>query len=150
MTKEDILNIQFDWANGIIEMGKLSNKRKSLESFTTKFLDKLYNFEDKVLFKPTKAREEQFRNDFDSAFSYFIAGEDRKCIEDLGFALSNWTEIIFDNSDIIIHGDIALAMGNYSFKNNESSIKVEYSFVYKKYGDSIKIILHHSSIPYQV
>ena len=58
--------------------------------------------------------------------------------------------IIFDNSDIIIHGDIALAMGNYSFKNNESSIKVEYSFVYKKYGDSIKIILHHSSIPYQV
>jgi len=40
-------------------------------------------------------------------------------------------------------------MGNYFFTDIKgNTIKVEYSFVYKKIGDSIKIILHHSSLPY--
>ncbi len=103
-----------------------------------------------VLFKPTKAANEQFRNSKGSAFSYFIAGDNRECQEDNGFALSNWTEILFDNSNIIINEDIAIAMGNYTFKNEASKIKVEYSFVYKNYGDEIKIILHHSSLPYKI
>jgi len=64
--------------------------------------------------------------------------------------LSNWSEIVFDNSNIIINDDIAVAMGNYTFKNEESNIKVEYSFAYKDYGDEIKIILHHSSLPYKI
>ena len=75
---------------------------------------------------------------------------DRVCEEDDGFALSNWSEILFDNSNIIINEDIGIAMGNYTFKNETSNIKVEYSFVYKKYGDEIKVILHHSSLPYKI
>ena len=31
---------------------------------------------------------------------------------------------------------------------NGDKTKVEYSFVYKKVGDSLKIILHHSSLPF--
>ena len=131
-------------------MGELSNDRDSLESFTSDFLDKIYDFENQVLFKPTKAANEQFRNSKGSAYSYFIAGDDRECQEDNGFALSNWTEILFDNSNIIINEDIAIAMGNYTFKNEASKIKVEYSFVYKNYGNEIKIILHHSSLPYKI
>ncbi len=103
-----------------------------------------------MLFKPTKAANEQFRNTKRSAYSYFIAGDGRECQEDNGFALSNWTEILFDNSNIIINEDIAIAMGNYTFKNEASKIKVEYSFVYKNYGNEIKIILHHSSLPYKI
>ena len=150
MRKEDIINIQKEWASGIIKMGELSNDRDSLESFTSDFLDKIYDFQNQVLFKPTKAANEQFRNSKGSAFSYFIAGDDRECQEDNGFALSNWSEILFDNSNIIINEDIAIAMGNYTFKNEVSKIKVEYSFVYKNYGDEIKIILHHSSLPYKI
>ncbi len=150
MRKEEIIKIQKEWASGIIKMGRLSNERKSLESFTSDFLDKIYDFNNQVLFKPTKASNKQFRNTKDSAVSYFIAGDDRECEEDNGFALSNWTEILFDNSDIIINEDIAIAMGNYTFKNETTNIKVEYSFVYKKYGDIIKIILHHSSLPYKI
>ncbi len=149
MKEDDIINIQNEWASGIIKMGKLSNDRDSLESFTSKFLDKIYDFDNQVLFKPTKAANEQFRNSKGSAISYFIAGDDRECEEDNGFALSNWTEILFDNSNIIINEDIAIAMGNYTFKNEVSKIKVEYSFVYKNYGDEIKIVLHHSSLPYK-
>ena len=150
MREEDIINIQKEWASGIVKMGELSNDRDSLESFTSDFLDKIYDFQNQVLFKPTKAANEQFRNSKGSAYSYFIAGDDRECVEDIGFALSNWTEILFDNSNIIINEDIAIAMGNYTFKNEASKIKVEYSFVYKNYGDEIKIILHHSSLPYKI
>ena len=150
MRKEEIINIQKEWASGIVKMGELSNDRDSLESFTSDFLDKIYDFQNQVLFKPTKAANEQFRNSKGSAYSYFIAGDDRECQEDNGFALSNWTEILFDNSNIIIEEDIAIAMGNYTFKNEASKIKVEYSFVYKNYGDEIKIILHHSSLPYKI
>ena len=150
MREEDIINIQKEWASGIVKMGKLSNDRDSLESFTSDFLDKIYDFDNQVLFKPTKAANEQFRNTKGSAYSYFIAGDNRECQEDNGFALSNWTEIIFDNSNIIINEDIAIAMGNYTFKNEASKIKVEYSFVYKNYGNEIKIILHHSSLPYKI
>ena len=130
MREEDIINIQKEWALGIVKMGELSNDRDSLESFTSDFLDKIYDFDNQVLFKPTKAANEQFRNSKGSAYSYFIAGDDRECQEDNGFALSNWTEILFDNSNIIINEDIAIAMGNYTFKNEASKIKVEYSFVY--------------------
>ena len=150
MREEDIINIQKEWASGIVKMGELSNDRDSLESFTNDFLDKIYDFDNQVLFKPTKAANEQFRNSKGSAYSYFIAGDDRECQEDNGFALSNWTEILFDNSNIIINEDIAIAMGNYTFKNEASKIKVEYSFVYKNYGNKIKIILHHSSLPYKI
>ena len=150
MREEDIINIQKEWASGIVKMGELSNDRDSLESFTSDFLDKIYDFQNQVLFKPTKAANEQFRNSKGSAYSYFIAGDDRECQEDNGFALSNWTEILFDNSNIIINEDIAIAMGNYTFKNEASKIKVEYSFVYKNYGDEIKVILHHSSLPYKI
>jgi len=150
MREEDIINIQKEWASGIVKMGELSNDRDSLESFTSDFLDKIYDFDNQVLFKPTKAANEQFRNSKGSAYSYFIAGDDRECQEDNGFALSNWTEILFDNSNIIINEDIAIAMGNYTFKNEGSKIKVEYSFVYKNYGNQIKIILHHSSLPYKI
>ena len=150
MREEDIINIQKEWSSGIVRMGELSNDRDSLESFTSDFLDKIYDFDNQVLFKPTKAANEQFRNSKGSAYSYFIAGDDRECQEDNGFALSNWTEILFDNSNIIINEDIAIAMGNYTFKNEASKIKVEYSFVYKNYGNEIKIILHHSSLPYKI
>jgi len=149
ITKEDIIKAQKEWSEGIIKMGQISDNRALLESFVSDFLDDVYNFQKKVLFKPTKAKIEQFRNNKESAVSYFIAGDDKKCKEDNGFALSNWSKITFENSDIIINKNQGLAMGNYTFENNESKIKVEYSFGYIKINESIKITLHHSSIPYQ-
>ena len=149
MTEQDIIKVQNSWSEGIIRMGQIANDRESLKIFVSDFLDRLYNFDDQVLFKPTKAKDIQFRNDKNSATSYFIAGDDRKCNEDSGFALSNWSKITFENSDIILGEEHALAMGNYTFENDNTKIKVEFSFGYKKVNDLIKINLHHSSIPYQ-
>ena len=149
ITKEDIIKAQKKWSEGIIKMGEISNNRVLLQSFVSEFLDDVYNFQEKVLFKPTKANIEQFRNNKESATSYFIAGNNKKCDEDNGFALSKWSNIKFENSDIIINENQGLAMGNYTFENSDTKIKVEYSFVYIKINDSIKISLHHSSIPCQ-
>ena len=149
MTKEDIIKAQKEWSEGIIRMGEISDNRESLELFVSDFLDRLYNFDYQVLFKPTKARDIQFRNDKKSAISYFIAGNDRECDEDTGFALSNWSKITFENKDIILGKEYAIAMGNYTFENNNSKIKVEFSFGYTKVNGLVKINLHHSSIPFQ-
>ena len=149
MTKEDIIKAQKEWSEGIIKMGEISDNRESLELFVSDFLDRLYNFDDQVLFKPTKARDIQFRNDKKSAISYFIAGNDRECDEDTGFALSNWSKITFENKDIILGKEYAIAMGNYTFENNNSKVKVEFSFGYIKVNGLVKINLHHSSIPFQ-
>tara|TARA_B100000530_G_C15805683_1_gene427450 strand:- start:188 stop:640 length:453 start_codon:yes stop_codon:yes gene_type:complete len=149
MTEQDIFKAQNSWSEGIIKMGQISNDRSSLELYVSDFLDRLYNFDDQVLFKPTKAKDIQFRNDKNSAISYFIAGNDRECNEDKGFALSNWSKITFQNNDIILGEEHAMAMGNYIFENKNSKIKVEFSFGYIKVNGLVKINLHHSSIPFQ-
>ena len=148
MKREDIINAQKHWSDGIIKMGKISKNKFELESFVSSFLDKIYDFDNNVLFKPTKAQKIQFRNSKEAATSYFIGGN-TKYKEDNGFALSKWSKIIFENSDIIISDNFGLAMGNYIFENDNSRIKVEYSFVYKEMNNSIKVILHHSSIPFK-
>ena len=101
-----------------------------------------------VQFKPTKASEFQFRNDFDSALSYFI-GNNPSFAEDSGFALNPWVDVKFKNDSINVFDNFGLAMGNYFFTDLKGEkTKVEYSFVYRREGKSLKIILHHSSLPY--
>ena len=148
--KEKIIEVQKKWGNGIIKMGELSDDKDSLEEFTNNFLHEIYNFEgDQLLFKPSKASEIQFRNTKEKTISYFIAGDDRKCSEDQGFALAKWEKISFENSQIKIINDLGFATGNYCFENESTKIKVEFSFGYIEIDNSIKIFLHHSSIPYK-
>ena len=147
--KKLILEYQNKWASGIVEIGKTKNNFKESVSVTTKFINELYDFENgNVQFKPTKASEKQFRNDFESALSYFI-GNNTDFSEDSGFALNPWVSVEFENDRLKVYDDIGIAMGNYFFiDQNGDKTKVEYSFVYKKVGDSLKIILHHSSLPF--
>ena len=118
--KEKIINAQKKWADGIIRMGELSNDISSLQDYANNFLEEMYDFENKqLLFKPTKASKTQFRNTREMTLSYFIAGENKECDEDQGFALSKWNKITFENSQITINGDLGFAMGNYYFENEK-------------------------------
>jgi len=56
----------------------------------------------------------------------------------------------FENEDILVSGPTAMAMGNYFFTNTTGvETKVEYSFGYFiDSDDSLRINLHHSSLPY--
>ena len=102
------------------------------------------------MFKPTKCELDQFRPTKPEALSYFIAGEDRVCKEDKGFAINPWIKVRFENSGFILDERRAIAMGNYYFTDLEGhEAKVEYTFGYKLMDGQLKIDLHHSSFPYK-
>lgn len=151
ITKEQVIEAQNEWGAGVVKIGTLKDKRNECELFASEFLDKLYSFETApVLFKPTKCAVQQFRPTKAEALSYFIAGEDRACAEDTGFAINPWIKVRFENSNLILEEDRAIAMGNYFFtdvENNEA--KVEYTFGYHLAEGQLKIDLHHSSFPYK-
>ena len=150
LTKEQVIQAQNEWGAGVVKIGSLKDNRSECETFTSDFLDKLYSFETgPVLFKPTKCELEQFRPTKSEALSYFIAGENRKCEEDKGFAINPWTKVRFENSNFILEENRAIAMGNYFFTDLDGNeAKVEYTFGYKLEDGQLKIDLHHSSFPY--
>jgi hypothetical protein len=150
ITKEQVLDAQKKWGEGVVKIGSLKETRSACEAFASQFLDERYTFESgPVLFKPTKCTEEQFRPSKAEALSYFIAGDDRKCKEDQGFAITPWTNVRFENSEFILEENRAIAMGNYFFTDlNDNVAKVEYTFGYKLINGELKIDLHHSSFPY--
>ncbi|TCI94771.1 hypothetical protein [Tenacibaculum sp. M341] len=152
ITKEQVLAAQENWGNGVVKIGSLKEERTNCVNFTSEFLDDLYAFElGTVLFKPTKCEVEQFRPSKAEAQSYFIAGDDRACKEDKGFAIQPWTKVRFENAGIILQEDRAIAMGNYFFTTVEGDeAKVEYTFGYKLVDGKLKIDLHHSSFPYKI
>ena len=150
ITKELVEETQKDWGNGVVTIGKLKDDRSKCENFTNAFVEKLYAFTSgPVLFKPTKCSIQQFRLTKPEAISYFIAGENRECFEDKGFAIEPWTAVRFENACLILEKNRALAMGNYYFTDLDGDeTKVEYTFGYKIVDDLIKIDLHHSSFPF--
>ena len=150
ITKNKIIEAQKKWGDGIVKMGSLMDNKSDCIDFTTSFLNTMYDFKNgKVLFKPTKASKEQFRTEFDMAFSYFIGGENSYCKEDDGFAMKPWIKVEFSNSGFIIDEKRAIAMGNYFFTDsNGNTVKVEYTFGYKFLNNNLVIDLHHSSLPF--
>jgi len=152
ITKKQVLEVQNIWGEGVIKIGSLKESRFECEKFASEFLDKLYAFElGTVLFKPTKCEIEQFRSSKAEALSYFIAGNDRACNEDKGFAINPWTKVRFENADVILDENRAIAMGNYFFTDlDRNEAKVEYTFAYKLVDNTLKIDVHHSSFPYTI
>lgn len=151
ITKDQVLEVQQKWGNGVVKIGLLKENRTECETFASAFLDQRYAFGlGTVLFKPTKCETEQFRSTKPEALSYFIAGDDRVCLEDKGFAIQPWTKVRFENTGFILDEKRAIAMGNYFFTDlNGNEAKVEYTFGYKLIEGELKIDVHHSSFPFE-
>jgi len=148
--EEDVLSIQKEWADSIISIGKIFLNKGNYRQEAEKTLKKLYAFDiSNVLFKPTFASQNQFRNSFEDALSYFVGGNIE---EDNGFAIKPWFKIRFSENKIVISHDSAIAMGNYYFtsvEDKKNETKVEYTFGYiKDKKGNLRINLHHSSIPH--
>ena len=150
ITQKQVVSAQNEWGAGVVKIGSLKDIRTECEAFTSEFLDTLYASEQgTILFKPTKCTIEQFRPTKAEALSYFIAGDDRACAEDKGFAINPWTKVRFENEGFILEENRAIAMGNYFFTDLDGNeAKVEYTFGYKLVDGKLKIDLHHSSFPY--
>lgn len=150
ITEQAVIDVQKEWGEGIVAISKTHSDEGDFKARATEHINTLYAYgEDgaKVMFKPTLAAEDQFRETFDEALSYFIGQEGT---EDKGFAISGWTNVRWESNGIYTDDDSAMAMGNYYFTGPDGKeTKVEYTFGYILDDEGkLKINLHHSSVPY--
>ena len=147
ISEQTVIDAQNAWGEGIVAISRVHTDGGDYTARATRHINDLYAYgETDVMFKPTLAAEDQFRETFDEALSYFIG---REGSEDSGFAISGWTNVRWENNGIYTNDTSAMAMGNYYFTDPDGNeTKVEYSFGYVLIDGSLKINLHHSSLPY--
>lgn len=150
ITNDQVENAQQTWGQGIVRIGQSFIEKQDYEQTAKTHIETLYAYQlGPVLFKPTKAADQQFRGTPEEALSYFVA-TNKACPEDKGFAIQPWTKVRFENTGMVVNETTALAMGNYYFTDTEGTeTKVEYSFGYILDNEGqLRINLHHSSVPY--
>ncbi|MEO0930343.1 MAG: phosphoribosyl-AMP cyclohydrolase [Pseudomonadota bacterium] len=148
ISEQAVIDAQTAWGEGIVAISETHTTGGDYAARATAHINNLYAYGmTDVMFKPTLAADDQFREDFDQALSYFIGSEGT---EDTGFAIRGWTNVRWENNGIFTTEDAAIAMGNYYFTGPDGTeTKVEYSFGYvMDDAGQLKINLHHSSLPY--
>ena len=153
ITETDLAKARTAWGDGLIAISKAYDESgiEGARAIAGDLLDALYGFEfGPVLFKPTLSGGAQtFRTDRTGTLSYFI-GDNSDFPQDTGFALKSWREVVSETSSFFIEGDIAMWMGWVTFTSKDGDVvKVDKSFGYRRAEDgSLKLVLHHSSLPY--
>jgi hypothetical protein len=157
VTEADVQIAQEAWASAIKTISRTHREGGDYVQAAANAAADLYAYgQSNVLFKPTKAAEQPFRPTGEEALSYFVGGRAvaNGYDEDTGFAINGgkgWSDVEFANHQIDLNGHVAIAMGIYYFTcaTTGNKDKVEYTFGYKKgVGGSVRIFLHHSSLPY--
>ncbi|CAE7183316.1 unnamed protein product, partial [Symbiodinium pilosum] len=157
VSENEVRVAQKAWSDAIKNISKVYLEGGDYITVAGKAAGELYAYGHcNVLFKPTKAKDCQFRPMASQAMSYFVGSHavDEGIPEDAGFAINGgkgWSEVVFDNHQINVMGEVAIAMGNYYFTScaDGSKTKVEYTFGYRKNADGkVRIFLHHSSVPF--
>merc|ERR1719424_1145595 len=157
VTEVEVRKAQATWAASIKAISKTYLDGGDYVQAAANAAAELYGYgHSNILFKPTKAAEKQFRPMAADAMSYFVGGDavEGGLKEDAGFAINGgkgWADVVFDNHNVDLNGNTAIAMGNYYFTcaTSGSKTKVEYTFGYKRCPDgNVRIFLHHSSVPY--
>jgi hypothetical protein len=157
VTEADVLAVQSKWADAIANISATHKAGGDFIQAAADAAGELYAYgHSDVLFKPTKAAEYQFRPTPESAMSYFVGGVNVAdgYAEDGGFAINGgkgWAKCVYDNHNIVLKNEVAVAMGNYVFTcaTTNDEVKVEYTFGYQRCDDGVvRIFLHHSSVPY--
>merc|ERR1712048_1150492 len=143
VTEEDVIAVQNAWAGAIKRISQVYKDKGDYVKTAADAAGELYAYgKYNVLFKPTKAAEHQFRPTPEEAMSYFVGCKavNNGYVEDGGFAINGgkgWSDCVYENHQIEVMGDVAIAMGNYYFTcatTGEKS-KVEYTFGYQRCDD---------------
>ena len=148
VTVDEVTAAQVAWGEGIVAISAVHAEDGDYEARAREHIDTLYAYGvAPVMFKPTLAADDQFRETYDEALAYFIGKEGT---EDKGFAISGWTNVRWDDVLTYADSDSAMSMGNYFFTGPDGSeTKVEFSFGYVRNEEGDLVInLHHSSLPY--
>jgi len=152
ITLDEVSSAQKSWGEALVQIGKAGAEGKDPRPVAQAAIAKLYHYASTpVLFKPTLTHGHQtFRNTAEGALAYF-AGGDPAFPDDKGFALKPWTSVRFQTSGFFADGNTALWQGNVWVTDTEGGeVMVDKSFGYQRSADgSLRIVLHHSSLPYK-
>ncbi len=155
INENELAAARLAWGDGMIAISKAYEKSgiDNAKIVANEILDQLYGFEfGPVLFKPTLSGGNQtFRSNKEGTLSYFI-GNNPKYPLDSGFGIKYWYEFKSETSSIFVEKNIAMWMGWVTLIDKKGvQVKVDKSWGYKKTENgALKIVLHHSSLPYEV
>jgi hypothetical protein len=125
--------------------------KEAAKALAAKVIDEAYGYQfGPVLFKPTLTVAPQtFRTSRAGALAYFVGG-DPAFPMDRGFALNGWRKVEIQNAAIFISGNTATTMGNVILTDKDGKITtVDKTWQFLKDDNGkLRIILHHSSLPY--
>ena len=153
ITESELAAARSAWGFGLLAISKAyeADGIDGARAVASRVLDEIYGYDlGPVLFKPTMASGEQtFRPTKRGALSYFV-GHDPEYPLDGGFGLKGWRDVRSETAASFIDGDVAMWMGWVTMTDKDGHLtKVDKSFGYKRDADSVlRIVLHHSSLPY--
>ncbi|MEJ7139494.1 hypothetical protein [Amphibiibacter pelophylacis] len=154
ITAAEVEQAQKNWGKALIQISDdyQSGGRAKATETAKKALDSAYGYKfGTVLFKPTLTHGEQtFRTTYDGALSYFVGGNPAYP-SDTGFALKGWKKYEYKNAAVFVNGNMALTTGHIILTDKDGKVTVvDKTWGFKKDDDgSMRIVLHHSSLPYQ-
>jgi len=153
ITESEVLAAQRAWGDALVAIST-TYETKGIEearALAEKVIDEAYGYQlGAVLFKPTLTVAPQtFRTTRAGALAYFVGG-DPAFPMDTGFALKGWRQVEIKNVAIVISGNTATTMGNVMITNKDGKVAtVDKTWQFLKDDNGkLRIILHHSSLPY--
>jgi hypothetical protein len=153
ITEAEVQAAQEAWGKALIQIGKDFDTGgiKAATATANAVLDAAYGYNmGPVLFKPTLTSGKQtFRTTKAGALAYFVGGN-KEYPTDSGFALKGWQKYEYKNAAVYINGDLALTMGNVYLTGKDGKVTtVDKTWGFKKDDQGkLRIVLHHSSLPY--
>ena len=154
IAKDELTAARAIWGNQKIAISKAFEERgiEAARKVASAHLDANYGYDlGPVLFKPTMASGEQtFRPTKAGALAYFCGHSDEYPL-DSGFAIKGWRAMESVTSAAFIEGDVAMWMGWVHLTDKAGNVTtVDKSFGYKKDENGVlRIVLHHSSLPFE-
>ena len=153
ITVDQVLKAQAGWCNALLKISSTyaSGGINAAKPLAAQVINSAYAYQyGPVAFKPTLTSGAQtFRATKEGALAYFV-GNDPNYPSDKGFALKDWRSCTAVNKVIQIKGPSATTMGNVLFTDSKgvvTTVDKTWNFVRENDG-SIRIMLHHSSLPF--
>ena len=152
--EQELADARQIWGEALIAISKAFEQEgvDAARVAANKALDAAYGFElGPVLFKPTLAGGDRtFRTTRAGALAYFVGHSD-EYPGDGGVGIKGWRSVASETAASFIQGDVAMWMGWVTLTDKNGNVtKVDKSWGYKKdKAGTLRIVLHHSSLPYQ-
>lgn len=154
ITEQELAEARKIWGDALVSVAKAFEDGgiDAARDAANAALDGAYGYNlGPVLFKPTLASGDQtFRPTRDGALAYFVGHSD-DYPNDGGFGIKGWREVTSETFASFIQGDVAMWQGWVNCIDKDGNVtKVDKSWGYKKDDEgTLRIVLHHSSLPYQ-